>query len=228
VRKHGVKGFVLDLRFNPGGLLDVAIKITDLYVDDGLIVSVHPRSPVQPARYFGRHQESLLDFPMVCLVNGYSASGSEIVSAALQDHHRALIFGERSYGKGSVQQMKDFTVKDPKSGEVLKAEIKMTTAAFRRPNGDNLNKASTSGKESEKWGVVPDKLIKLTAKERRDLSEHLRNLETIERHDRREKREKELGEFKDKQLDAALEYLRGQIKLSAKVAAPTPARRNGG
>src|SRR5262249_57173687 len=169
------------------------------------------------ARSFkGEHRGSVLDFPMVCLVNGYSASGSEIVSAALQDHSRALIMGERSYGKGSVQNMAPFKVRDPKTGDVLKAEIKYTTAAFRRPNGENLNKASTSGKEDEKWGVVPDKVIKLTTKERRDLAEHLRNLETIERHDKREKREKELSEFKDKQLDAALEYLRGHINLSAK------------
>jgi carboxyl-terminal processing protease len=216
VRNQGIKGFVLDLRFNPGGLLDVAIKITDTYVDDGVIVSIHPRGDRKPKYFKGEHRGSLLDFPMVCLVNGYSASGSEIVSAALQDHKRAVIMGERSYGKGSVQNMAPFKVRDPKTGDLLKAEIKLTTAAFRRPNGDNLNKASTSGKEDEKWGVVPDKVIKLTTKERRDLAEHLRNLETIERHDKREKREKELSEYKDKQLDAALEYLRGQIKLSAK------------
>lgn len=219
VRKEGIKGFVLDLRFNPGGLLDVAIKVTDLYVDDGVIVSVHPRGDRKPKFFKGEHRGSLLDFPMVCLVNGYSASGSEIVSAALQDHNRALILGERSYGKGSVQNMAPFKVRDPKSGDLLKAEIKFTTATFRGPAGHNLNKASTSGKEDEKWGVVPDKVIKLTPKERRDLAEHLRNLETIERHDKREKREKELAEYKDKQLDAALEYLRGQIKLSAKAPA---------
>jgi len=198
--------------------LDSAIKVSDLYIDDGLIVSIRPRGgQARETRFNGRHAGSLLDFPMVCLVNGYSASGSEIVSAALQDHRRALIFGERSYGKGSVQNIRDFFVRDPRSGEELKAEIKYTTAAFRRPNGDNLNKASTGGKEDEKWGVVPDRTIKLSTKERRDLAEHLRNLETIERHDRRDKRQRELSEFKDKQLEAAMEYLRGQIKLSAKV-----------
>jgi C-terminal peptidase prc len=212
--KQGIQGFVLDLRFNPGGLLNVAIDITDLYIDDGLIVSIRPRGgQAREARFNGRHDGSLLDFPMVCLVNGYSASGSEIVSAALQDHKRALIIGERSYGKGSVQNIRDFEVIDPKSGEILKAEIKLTTASFWRPNGKNLNKASTPGKDEDEWGVTPDKVIKLSPKERRDLAEHQRNLETIERPDRRGKVS---NNYKDRQLEAALEYLRGQIKMASR------------
>ncbi len=215
--KQGVQGFVLDLRFNPGGLLNVAIDITDLYIDDGLIVSIRPRGgQAREARFSGRHEGSLLDFPMVCLVNGYSASGSEIVSAALQDHKRAIIIGERSYGKGSVQNIRDFDVIDPKTREVKKAEIKLTTAAFKRPNGENLNKGSTSGKEEDEWGVTPDKVVKLSTKERRDLAEHQRNLETIERSDRRGKTH---DNFKDRQLDAALEYLRGQIKMASRGSA---------
>jgi carboxyl-terminal processing protease len=213
--RQGVKGFVLDLRFNPGGLLDIAIKITDLYIDDGLIVSIRPRGgSAREARFNGRHEGSLLDFPMVCLVNGYSASGSEIVSAALQDHRRAIIIGERSYGKGSVQNIRDFEVTDPKTGEPKKAEIKLTTASFWRPSGKNLNKASTAGKDEDEWGVTPDKVIKLAPRERRDLAEHQRNLETIERADRRAKQQSK--EFKDRQLDAALEYLRGQIKMASR------------
>jgi C-terminal peptidase prc len=224
VEKEGIKGFILDLRFNPGGLLTSAIKVTDLYIDDGLIVSVWPRGgPDRAQRFYGRHSGSLLDFPMVCLVNGYSASGSEIVSAALQDHKRALVIGERSYGKGSVQNIKDFDVVDPKSGDVKHAEIKLTTAAFKRPNGENLNKASTSGKEDEKWGVMPDKVIKLSPKERRDLAEHFRKLETIERPDRRDKEKEKARQFKDRQLDTALEYLRGQIKIASRA----PIRRRG-
>ena len=223
VQKKGIKGFVLDLRFNPGGLLDSAIKVSDLYIDDGLIVSIWPRGgPDKATRFYGRHTDSLLDFPMVCLVNGYSASGSEIVSAALQDHKRAVIFGERSYGKGSVQNIRDFDVIDPKTREVKKAEIKLTTAAFKRPNGENLNKASTSGRDDEKWGVVPDKVLKLTTRERRDLAEHLRKLEVIERPDRRGK-DKAAKDFKDRQLNAALEYLRGQIKMASRV----PTRKQG-
>jgi C-terminal peptidase prc len=215
MKREGVKGVILDLRFNPGGLLDVAIKISDLFIDDGLIVSIRPRGgQLRETRFNGRHTGSMLDFPMVCLVNGYSASGSEIVSAALQDHNRAVIIGERSYGKGSVQNLRDFEVVDPKSGEVKKAEIKLTTASFWRPNGNNLNKASTSGKDDEVWGVTPDKVIKLSPKERRDLAEHQRDLETIEPPTAKSK----VKEFKDKQLEAALDYLRGQIKTASRAA----------
>jgi C-terminal peptidase prc len=199
----GIKGFILDLRFNPGGLLDSAIKITDLYVDDGLIVSIRPRVGKE-SKFRGRRAGSLLDFPMVCLVNGYSASGSEIVSAALQDHKRALIIGERSYGKGSVQNITDFD----------EGEIKLTTATFWRPSGKNLNKLSTAGRDEDEWGVMPDKTVKLTAKEREDLAEYQRNAEIIERGNRRVK---EKTEFKDRQLDAAVQYLRGQIKMAALV-----------
>src|SRR5262249_44708267 len=150
--------------------------------------------------YRGSREGSLTDFPMVCLVNGYSASGSEIVSAALQDHGRAFIVGERSYGKGSVQNITPFEG----------GELKMTTATFWRPSGKNLNKSSTSGKEEEDWGVVPDKAVPLTAKEREELAEHQHNTEIIQRKDK----PTETKEYKDKQLDAALEYLRGQIKTA--------------
>ncbi len=202
--KQGIRGFVLDLRFNPGGLLDSAVKISDLFVDDGLIVSIRPRVG-REAKFSGQHEGSLLDFPMVCLVNGYSASGSEIVSAALQDHHRALIVGERSYGKGSVQNIQDFH----------DGQIKLTTASFWRPSGRNLNKLSTSGKEEDEWGVTPDKVVKLSDKERRDLDEALHDAEIIQRKDRPAKERK--PEFKDRQLDEALNYLRDQIRTAARV-----------
>lgn len=218
IKEEKIKGFVLDLRFNPGGLLDAATKITDLFIGDGVIVSIRPRADVaRETRIKGRWENSLLNFPMVCLVNGGSASGSEIVSAALQDHERARIIGERSYGKGSVQNLLEFDIYDSKAMKTLKAEIKLTTATFWRPSGKNLNKASTAGKDEDTWGVTPDTTIKLGAKERRDLMEHQRNSETIERPDRRGKETEKKSEFKDRQLDYALEYLRGQIKLAGKV-----------
>lgn len=201
--KAGIKGFILDLRNNPGGLLDVAINISDLFIDDGVIVSIRERNA--PEQEFGGHsRESLLDFPMVCLVNGYSASGSEIVSACLQDHDRAYIIGERSYGKGSVQHIRDFR---PTGGE-----IKMTTATFWRPSKKNLNKSSTSGKDEDVWGVTPNKVIKLTTKQHLDLEEHLRDTEVIQPKDKPAKAKK----FDDKQLDAALQYLRGQISTASR------------
>jgi C-terminal peptidase prc len=209
--KQGIKGFILDLRFNPGGLLESATQITDLFIKDGVIVKIKPRKGKGREQTFrGRAAGSLLDFPMVCMVNGYSASGSEIVSAALQDHHRALIVGERSYGKGSVQTIHDFE----------DGEIKLTNATFWRPSGKNLHKLSTSGKDEDEWGVTPDKVIALKSREREDLAENQRDAEIIERQDKRGKAKKE---FKDRQLEAALEYLRGQIKLTGKL----PVKPNG-
>lgn len=217
LKKEGVKGLVLDLRFNPGGLLDSARDISDLFIDDGTIVSIRPRgAPEYVMRGF--KEGSHLDFPMVCLVNGLSASGSEIVSACLQDHHRAVIMGERSYGKGSVQNVVDFE----REGREVKSQIKLTTATFWRPSGKNLNKSSTKGTPQEDWGVRPDKEVPLTRAERDELYEHQRNLEIIKAKDRPPSTEDKV-EFKDKQLDAALEYLRSQIKL----AQLAPARKAG-
>jgi len=200
----GMKGLVLDLRNDPGGLLPTAIKISDLFIDDGLIVSIRQRPPIPEERHRGHSAGSYLDFPMVCLVNGNSASGSEIVAACLQDHKRAVIIGERSFGKGSVQTIAPF------DGGALK----MTIATFWRPNGKNLNKSATTGKDDEEWGVRPDAgfEVKLSREEQEALLDHQMDLDVIPRRDRTEKNPK--PEFKDRQLDKALEYLRDQIKTA--------------
>jgi C-terminal peptidase prc len=205
--KRGCKGFVLDLRFNPGGLLDSAVNISDMFIEDGRIVSIRPR--VGPEAKHNAHakekeREPLLKFPMVCLVNKGSASGSEIVSAALQDHKRALIVGERSYGKGSVQNIQTYDG----------GELKITIASFWRPSGRNLNKSSTGGKDDEDWGVTPDRLVKLSAKERDDLAEAQHKAEIIQRRD---KPNTEKNDFKDRQLEEALDYLRVQIKTASRL-----------
>ena len=101
---EGVKALILDLRFNPGGLLSSAIEVSDLFVSEGRIVSTKGRNSAE--RVWNAHKEGTFEgFPMVVLVNRYSASASEIVSACLQDHHRAVIMGERTWGKGSVQNV---------------------------------------------------------------------------------------------------------------------------
>jgi C-terminal peptidase prc len=204
LNKVGIKGFVLDLRFNPGGLLDSAVKISDLFIDDGMIVTIKPRNGPETS-YVGKSDGSYLTFPMVCLVNGFSASGSEIVAAALQDHNRAIIMGTRSYGKGSVQTIMNF----PTTG----GQLKVTTATFWRPNGQNLNKASTSGKDEDVWGVTPNKgfNLNLSVKELNDLQDHQRDQEIIHRPDRKQEPR---PEFRDRQLDMALQYLRGQIRMA--------------
>lgn len=206
--KDGIKGFILDLRFNPGGLLDSSIKISDLFIDDGLIVTIRQRDGKETS-YVGRSDGSYITFPMVCLINGGSASASEIVSACLQDHGRAIIIGSRSFGKGSVQTIHGFE---------NQSIIKLTTATFWRPSGRNLNKSSTPGKDTDEWGVTPNKgyEIKLSNKEDADLFEHLREAEVIRGSPPPGAPPREARtEFRDRQLDAALEYLRNQIRGQA-------------
>jgi C-terminal peptidase prc len=204
-----IRGLVLDLRFNPGGLLTAAVQISNMFIEDGLIVTIKPRPGVDDeTAYSGQRaiagEKKYSEFPMVCLINGQSASASEILSACLQDQQRAIIMGERSYGKGSVQTIVDFPTTHGK--------IKLTTATFWRPNGKNLNKPSTSGRDDEDWGVRPDAeyVIPQTRAERDALFDQLRELEVIPNPDLKAKEAK--PQLKDKQLEAALNYLRSQIK----------------
>lgn len=211
LEKDGVKGVILDLRFNPGGFLDVAVDICDMFIDDGTIVSVRPNNSQENERMIkGRHEGSHLDFPMVVLVNDGSASASEILSACLQDHNRAIVMGERSYGKGSVQNVEKF----PLTG----GKIKLTTATFWPPSARNLNKASTSGKPEEDWGVKPDAgyEVKLERAEKDELFDRLYNWGSIPRRDAPPKENVKGKDFKDRQLEKAVEYLQGQIKLTGK------------
>jgi C-terminal peptidase prc len=206
-----IQGLIFDLRFNPGGLLDVAVKICDMFIDGGLIVTIKPRVG-RETHLTGDLDKTYTRFPMVCLVNGGSASGSEIVSACLQDHGRAIIMGERSFGKGRVQNIQPFEG----------GQLKLTNASFWRPNGKNLDKLSTQGREEDDWGVSPDKgfTLKLSRKEREDLFEHQHQSELILPKEKAEpKAEPNKPAFKDKQLDMALEYLRGQIKTVTKSTA---------
>ena len=100
----GMRGLILDLRFNPGGLLNAAIDVSDLFVSEGRIVSTKGRNT--PERAWDAHKAGTFEgFPMVVLVNRFSASASEIVAACLQDHKRAVVMGERTWGKGSVQSV---------------------------------------------------------------------------------------------------------------------------
>jgi carboxyl-terminal processing protease len=204
LKKQKLKGMVLDLRFNPGGLLDSAVEISDLFTD-GIIVRIKGRNR-RPQALEGNATERYDNFPMVCMVNGLSASGSEIVGACLQDHNRAKIAGERSYGKGTVQNIQPFE----------KGEIKLTTATFWSPLDRNLNKSSTTGKEDDEWGVRPEEglLVPLSAADRENLQEAQHNSEII--YGKNSKVKPAKSDFKDRQLEAALKYLRSQIKTAAK------------
>jgi carboxyl-terminal processing protease len=148
LKTEGMKGLVLDLRFNPGGKLESAVEIADLFLDSGLIVSTEGRNAL-PQKFAAKKFGTFTGFPMAVLINHYSASASEIVAAALQDHQRAVVVGERSWGKGSVQTVINMDV------EGAKAALKLTTAAYHRPSGKNIHRFPES-KETDEWGVVPN------------------------------------------------------------------------
>jgi carboxyl-terminal processing protease len=157
LRDEGMKGLILDLRDDPGGLLSAAVEVSDIFLDKGEIVSTKGRN-TPPKSYSARKNGPYEAMPMVVLVNQNSASASEIVSAALQDHHRATIVGQRSYGKGSVQNI--FELDDGQS------VLKLTVASYYRPSGENIHRFKNA-KTTDKWGVSPDPgcEVKLNARE---------------------------------------------------------------
>ena len=124
-----LQGLVLDLRNNPGGLLDQAIGVVDTFVDKGEIVSTRGRDPSQAQRYNATPGDMVDGLPIVILINGGSASASEIVAGAMQDHHRAILLGTRSFGKGSVQTI----IPIPGHGA-----IRLTTARYYTPSGRSI------------------------------------------------------------------------------------------
>ena len=203
LEKTGINGLVLDLRYNPGGLLRAAVLICDLFLEDGLIVSVRPRVGKEES-YFDRGAGKFTGFPIAVLVNGYSASAAEILSACLQDYSRGVVVGERSYGKGSVQSVEDFL---PTGGQ-----IKMTTARYFPPLGRNIDKLSTGGKDDEEWGVKPNGgyEVELSREEKQDLAEYFRDREIISPKNAPAKPDDK--PFDDKQLNKAIDYLKNQVK----------------
>jgi carboxyl-terminal processing protease len=135
--KTPLNGLILDLRDNPGGLLNQAISVSDLFLDKGVIVSIKGRQSRNTKEFTAHSDGTVPDYPLVLLINGGSASASEIVSGALQDHKRALIMGTTSFGKGSVQ-----TVESLRDGYGLK----FTIARYYTPSGRSI----------QAQGIVPD------------------------------------------------------------------------
>ena len=139
-KKNKVKGYVLDLRNNPGGLLTQAINITDFFLDDGEIVSTKGRKISETRKFFARKGDEIKGKPIVVLINNGSASASEIFAGALKDHKRAIILGESSYGKGSVQSIIPL-----KNG----GGIRLTISKYYLPSGKSISEV----------GVKPDILV---------------------------------------------------------------------
>ncbi|MSP41139.1 MAG: S41 family peptidase [Deltaproteobacteria bacterium] len=142
--KGGVKGLVLDLRNNPGGLLTQAVRVSDMFLDSGLIVYTEGRIEAQKQKYFAQKDGTWMDFPIVVLVDGGSASASEIVAGALQDHGRAVVLGTKTFGKGSVQTILPL---DDNSA------LRLTTARYFTPKGRSI----------QATGIVPDIIVEAVA-----------------------------------------------------------------
>jgi len=195
-----LKGLVLDLRNNPGGVLDAAVEICDAFLDSGLIVYTEGRLEESDLRYSATSNTIAKDIPLVVLINGGSASASEIVAGALQDHHRAVILGTQSFGKGSVQSVL------PIAGNKA---IKLTTARYFTPSGRSI----------QAQGIVPDVEVEpseVTAFEQTyykeaDLPGHLSNGEDEQEEKNQEKKESIEARLlaKDFQLYQAYTMLKG-------------------
>jgi carboxyl-terminal processing protease len=135
-----LSGLVLDMRNNPGGLLTQAVRVSDHFIESGLVVYTDGRLPNQKQKYFAHKAGTQTDFPMIVLVNSGSASASEIVAGALQDHRRALVLGTQTFGKGSVQTIVPLE---------QTSAIRLTTARYYTPNGRSI----------QATGITPDIII---------------------------------------------------------------------
>lgn len=146
--ERDMQGLILDLRNDPGGMLGAAIRVCDLFIDAGVIVTTRRRDGEIREAFTATRSGTYPDFPMAVLVNSFSASASEIVAACLQDHGRAIVVGQRTFGKGTVQELIPL--------EADQGLLKLTTASYWRPSEKNIHRRRDAG-EDDDWGVRPNK-----------------------------------------------------------------------
>lgn len=209
--KQDIQALILDLRDNPGGLLEAAVETADLFIPGGLpIVSIKGRGGELEREYFSSGGGRWLKIPIVILVNKFTASASEIVAACLQDHDRAVVVGTRTWGKGTVQHVIRI--------EGGKSLLKLTAASYWRPSGQNIHRMKGAA-ETDAWGVMPNEGLNVPLND-----DELRTL-YLTRADRDlfagAKRRSPLDPGppepvenpldSDPQLRRALEYLRGKL-----------------
>jgi carboxyl-terminal processing protease len=214
IPKDKLKGYILDLRNNPGGLLDQSIAVVNAFVDHGEIVSTRGRNADETMRYNARPGDLSQGKPLVVLINGGSASASEIVAGALQDHKRATIIGTRSFGKGSVQTIIPL-------GEDNGA-LRLTTARYYTPSGRSIQAQGIEPDIVVMEDVPADLVGRDETKGEASLKGHLLN-GTHEEHG--SQAYVPPAEKDDKQLTAAEDLLRGvtHAEASSNQVAPAPA-----
>jgi carboxyl-terminal processing protease len=206
VQREGAKSLILDLRDNPGGLLTAAIEVSDMFLTGGRIVSTRDRfnrGRAWDAKEADTIFEPAKAHPVALLVNKNSASASEIVAAALQDNHRAVVVGERSFGKGSVQKV----IRLNEGGQPT--ALKLTTDTYWRPNGKNIHR-HPDDKDTDEWGVKPDPGFEVVLKddERLEYLKYRRSRDVIRRKEAPKSDAKEDKPYRDKALEKAVEHLK--------------------
>ena len=204
-KENQIKGYVLDVRSNPGGLLTQAVKVTDIFLERGEIVSTRGRDKKDIRRYRAKKSDRTNGKPLVVIIDGGSASASEIVAGALQDHKRAIIIGTQSFGKGSVQTIIPFQV----SNSDNLTGIRLTTARYYTPSGESIQ-----GK-----GIAPDIIIEQGEFEsfnykRFSESDLKDSLDKDNEEDLKDNEDNELSEFEkrlelDYQLRRAFDLVQG-------------------
>jgi carboxyl-terminal processing protease len=205
IEKHStsIKGIALDLRNNPGGLLDQAVDLVDLFIEKGIIVSQKGRAKDENVLYEAKAKGTFKDIPLVVLINEGSASASEIVSGALQDHKRAIIVGEKSFGKGSVQVVLPI---DKDNG------IRLTIARYYLPSGRSIQAVGVTPDVIVKQGVIQEDNNEFALKES-DLKEHLKS--EVDKLDGKESVKTDtptdMNSSKDVQLQTAVGVLKALI-----------------
>ena len=208
---QGLRALIVDLRFNSGGLLNVAIEMSDRFVSDGIIVFTRGRAQEVYKEYKGKSGDDYPDFPLVVLINGGSASASEIVAGCLQDRKRAILVGTRSFGKGSVQSI------IPLAG---KHTLKLTTARYYTPSGRSIHREEDATEEDE-WGVTPDIVVKISREDQAALWQTKNDADVIQKEKTTKEeggeekpeiekpaQEKPAPKARDVQLDRAVEILK--------------------
>ena len=197
--QNGMRALVLDLRDDHGGLLLASIGVCDLLISEGTIVSIRGRQKDQIRDVYTASGGGIFtDFPMAVLINGESASASEIVAACLQDHKRAVVIGERSFGKGTVQEVIDL---EPGHGA-----LRLTTASYWRPSRREIHRRKDA-KPTDTWGVEPDKGFEIAVE-----GEELTKLQLARMRREVNKRNGNGETVVDRQLNKAGEYLEEKLK----------------
>lgn len=158
LQQQGMKSLIIDLRFNPGGLMTAAVEVINLFISDGIIVYTKGRTPDSFQVFRATSGNTDTKLKLAILVNKRSASASEIVAGSLQDHRRAVVVGERSYGKGLVQTI--IPLRDEKSA------VKMTTARYYTPSGRSIQKT-----KDNPGGVMPDVVVNISREQEQKLME---------------------------------------------------------